>query len=96
MYNIPGYREVRSGEALKPLVARVAVPAFEPRGDVKIQTDEKAAEEGQQADSSEWIEQVLRGRCCLHYILYILLYYDTKYNMICKEICGRWRFFLRQ
>mmetsp|Transcript_42763 Transcript_42763/g.89422 ORF Transcript_42763/g.89422 Transcript_42763/m.89422 type:complete len:1071 (-) Transcript_42763:248-3460(-) len=59
VYNIPGYREVRSAEAIRPLVARASVPAFEPRNDIKIQTDEKAPEEGgQQAGSSEWVEQV--------------------------------------
>ncbi len=66
VYNIPGYREVRNAEAIKPLVARVAVSPFEPRSDIKIQTEEKGAEEGgQQADSSEWVEQVrLLRRCC--------------------------------
>ena len=57
VYNVPGYREVRSADQLKPLVAKVAVPAFEPRSDVKIQTDEKAQEEDRQSES-EWVDQV--------------------------------------
>ena len=75
VYNVPGHREVRDGASLKPLLAKVSVPRFEPRSDVRIQTEEKATEEDRQSES-EWVDQVcaFRGsiRCSAVVPLYLL------------------------
>jgi hypothetical protein len=57
---VPGYREVRDAAAVKSLLAKVSVPLFQPRSDVKIQTDEKATEEDRQSEA-EWVDQVGRA-----------------------------------